>query len=85
MKDYYARKQELPEVEVQRFDEILSTVNTEILKKVNPNITTYGWMQEGKEYGKIFLSSISKDQDTPFLDVLLEILLINLIKQLILI
>lgn len=66
MKDYYARKQELPEVEVQRFDEILSTVNTEILKKVNPNITTYEWMQEDKEYGKIFLSSISKDQDTPF-------------------
>ena len=61
-----ARKQELPEVEVQRFDEILSTVNTEILKKVNPNITTYEWMQEDKEYGKIFLSSISKDQDTPF-------------------
>lgn len=65
MKDYYARKQELPEVEVQRFDEILSTVNTEILKKVNPNITTYEWMQEDKEYGKIFLSSVSKEQDTP--------------------
>ena len=41
LKDCYARKIGLPETEVQRYDEILSTINARILMKINPTITTY--------------------------------------------
>lgn len=61
MKDYYARKQGLSENEVQRYDEILSTVSSEILKKVNPGITTYDWMAKDEQYGESYLNTIEKD------------------------
>ena len=66
MKDYYARKAGLPETEAKRFDELMNTINSEILKKVNPTITAYEWMQEDKENNKIFLETISKGTKNSF-------------------
>lgn len=66
LKDYYARKQGLCETEVQRYDEIISTISAEILKKVNPSITTYDWMGADEEYGESFLNIIARDKHTPF-------------------
>ena len=66
LKDYYARKQGLCETEVQRYDEIISTISAEILKKVNPSITTYDWMGADEKYGESFLNIIARDKHTPF-------------------
>lgn len=66
LKDYYARKQGLRETEVQRYDEIISTISAEILKKVNPSITTYDWMGADEQYGENFLNTIARDKQTPF-------------------
>ena len=85
LKDYYARKQGLRETEVQRYDEIISTVSSEILKQVNPSITNYDWMRADEQYGEIFLNTILLVINKFLLDVLLEKSLINLIEQLTLI
>ena len=37
MKDYFLRKNNLPETEVKRYDELIAKVSSEILKKVNPS------------------------------------------------
>lgn len=66
LKDYYARKQGLRETEVQRYDEIISTVSSEILKQVNPSITNYDWMRADEQYGEIFLNTIARDKQIPF-------------------
>lgn len=66
LKDCYARKIGLPETEVQRYDEILSTINARILMKINPTITTYDWMGEDEQYCEKFLDTIVRDHNTPF-------------------
>ncbi len=65
LNDYYARKQGLPEINVQRYDEIIASVNAGILKKVNPCITTYDWMCADKQYGKEFFYNVSRSRQTP--------------------
>ena len=66
LKDYYAKKLGLPETEVQRYNEILSTINARILMKINPTITTYDWMGEDEQYCEKFLDTIVRDHNTPF-------------------
>lgn len=66
LKDYYARKQKSPEIEVQRYDKIVASVSAEILKKVNPSITTYDWMTADPRNSESFLSTIVRDEHTPF-------------------
>lgn len=66
LNDYYARKQGLRETEVQRFDEVISIISTEILKKVSPGITTYDWMAKDEQYGECFLNTIERDKQTIF-------------------
>lgn len=66
MKDYYARKRGLPEIEVQRFNELMTIVNSEILKKVNPNISTNDWMEQDDENKKIFFQTIANGTKTSF-------------------
>lgn len=67
LKDYYARKQGLPEIEVKRYNEIESNVSSEILKKVNPDITTCKWMEGADTYNhERFLNTVSQDNSTPF-------------------
>lgn len=66
MKDYYFRKQGLNENEIQKYDEILSTVSSEILKKVNPGINTYDWMSKDERYSESFLNTIARDTNNPF-------------------
>lgn len=66
MKDYFARKNNLPETEVQRYDELMSTINSEILKKVNPAISAYEWMKADEENGKKFFDTVSKGNQTSF-------------------
>ena len=74
-KDYFLRKQNLPETEVKEFDKLYATVNRELLKRVNPTISPYDWMQgsvknkekynetvkrnEQTEVGKLFRTAIS--------------------------
>jgi len=66
MKDYFAKKAGLIETEVQRFDELMASINSEILKKVNPSISTYEWMQADKENNEIFLQTVSNGEKTLF-------------------
>ena len=66
LKDYYARKQWLPQTEVQKCDDIMVSINTEILKKVNPNITTYDWMQGSKACSQLFNETLQKNETTSY-------------------
>lgn len=65
LKDYYARKKGLPETAVQRYDEILASITSAILKNVNPCITATEWMAADKECGESYLSTIESEQKTP--------------------
>ena len=64
MKDYFARQNRLKEKEVKKLNELMVLVNSEILKKINPTISTYEWMQEDEENREIFYRSLSIE--TPF-------------------
>lgn len=66
MKDYFARKQRKRETEVQRFDELMATINAEILKKVKPSISAYEWMQADEENNEIFSQTVSSGTKTSF-------------------
>jgi len=66
MKDYLARKEGLKETEVERFDELMATINSEMLKKVNPSISTYEWMQADKENNEMFFQTVSRETKTTF-------------------
>lgn len=66
LNDYYARKQGLPETDVKRYDEIISNISAEILKKVNPNITTYDWMRTDEQNSESFFNTIDREKCTPF-------------------
>lgn len=64
MKDYYLRKNNLPETEVEKYDELIAKVTSEILKKVNPYISAYDWMQDDKENKNNYNSSVERDNKT---------------------
>lgn len=66
MKDFFARKAGLPETEVQRYYELMTTINSRILKVVNPSISTNEWMQEDEENRKIFFQTVANNEKTPF-------------------
>lgn len=65
MKDYFARRNNLPETEVKNYEELLKTINTSLLEKINPRIVAYDWMQlhptEKDKYNK----SCEKIEETP--------------------
>ena len=64
MKDYFLRKNNLSETEVQKYDELIAKITSEILKKVNPYISAYDWMQDDKENKNNYNSSIERDNKT---------------------
>ena len=64
MKDYFLRKNNLPETEVEKYDELIAKITSEILKKVNPYISAYDWMQDDKENKSKYNSSIERDNKT---------------------
>ena len=64
MKDYFLRKNNLPETEVEKYDELISKITSEILKKVNPYISAYDWMQDDKENKSNYNSSVERDNKT---------------------
>lgn len=64
MKDYFLRKNNLSETEVKKYDELIAKVTSEILKKVNPYISAYDWMQNDKENKSKYNSSIERDSKT---------------------
>ena len=64
MKDYFLRKNDLPETEVKRYDELIAKVSSEILKKVNPSISAYDWMQGDEENKDNYNASIERDKKT---------------------
>ncbi len=64
MKDYFLRKNNLPETEVKKYDELITKITSEIFKKVNPYISAYDWMQDDKENKSKYNSSIERDNKT---------------------
>lgn len=64
MKDYFARNDE--SIETQKFDELMVTINSAILKKVKPSISTYEWMQTDGENCETFFQTISSETKTAF-------------------
>ncbi len=64
MKDYFLRKNNLPETEVKKYDELLAKVNSEILKKVNPSISAFELMQGDEENKDNYNASIERDKRT---------------------
>ncbi len=64
MKDYFARKKGLPETEVSKYDELISMVNREVLKKVNPSISAYDWMQDDVENKETYNLALERDSKT---------------------
>ena len=64
MKDYFLRKNNLPETEVEKYDELIAKITSEILKKVNPYISAYDWMQDDKENKNNYNSSVERDNKT---------------------
>ena len=61
--DYYARKQGLEETAVKNYDEIMTMVNAEMLKELNPTITSYEWLKDNKDFMGC-LSGSDKDDFT---------------------
>ena len=64
MKDYDLRKNNLPETEVKKYDELIANITSEILKKVNPYISAYDWMQDDEENKSNYNSSVERDNKT---------------------
>lgn len=66
MKDYLAKKEGILETEAKRFDELMTTINLEILRKVNPCISTYDWMKEDPNNSEYFIETVEKGRKTSF-------------------
>lgn len=49
IKDYYLRKKNLPETEVARYDQLLAESMHEVLRRTNPGVSAYDWMQGDEE------------------------------------
>ena len=64
IKNYYLRKNNLPETEVEKYDELLAKITSGILKKFNPYISAYDWMQDDKENKNNYNSSVERDNKT---------------------
>lgn len=64
MKDYYLRKNNQKETEVNRYDEIVAEVTRNILKAVNPSITAYKWMQSDEKGKKTYNDCLRRDNNT---------------------
>lgn len=64
MKDYFLRKNNLPETEVKKYDELIAKVNSEVLKKVNPAISAFDWMQGDEENKDNYNASVERDKGT---------------------
>ena len=64
MKDYFLRKNNLPETEVKKYDELIAKITSEILKKVNPSISAYDWMQDDKESKNNYNASVERNNKT---------------------
>lgn len=66
IKDYYDRKDGLVETDGQNIDEIKASIDLEIIKKVNPSITAYEWLQADEDSRKIFSQIELSKEKTPF-------------------
>ncbi len=64
MKDYYLRKNNKPETEVKKFDDLLAMVSSEILKNVDPSIPAYDWMQGDEENRNTYNLAVERDKNT---------------------
>ena len=66
MKDYFLRKNNLPEIEVKKYDELIAKISSEILKKINPTISAYEWMQKDEKNKDTYNASIERDKKSEF-------------------
>ncbi len=64
MKDYYLRENNMPETEVKKYDEQMAKVTFEVLKRVNPSISAYDWMQGDEKNRDIYNFSVGKSSST---------------------
>ena len=63
IKDYLARKNNLPETEVQRYDELITETYSKMLKQLNPSLSGYEWLRDKKNCSSIF-DNIFKEKET---------------------
>ena len=63
MKDYFSRKNNLPETEVEKYDELLATVTSEILSDVNPSISASEWMKTFDDENKEIYNATASRYD----------------------
>lgn len=66
MQDYFLRKQNMLETEVAKYDELLVFVYSEILKKVDPSLSAYKWMQIDPLNKKFYNDLIKQDEQSNF-------------------
>lgn len=66
MKDYLARIEGKEETEAKRFDELMVSINSEILKKIDPSISTYEWMQADEKNNESFSQTLIEEEKIPF-------------------
>lgn len=64
MKDYFLRKNNLLETEVEKYDELISKVVFELLKKINPSVSAYEWMQGDSVNRDNYNLSVERDNKT---------------------
>lgn len=64
MKDYYLRKSNTEETEMSKYDETMARVCSEMLKKINPSISAYDWMQDDEENKDKYNSAVERDSKT---------------------
>ena len=62
MKNYYLRKNKLPETEVKKYDELIAKVSFIVLEKINPAISAYDWMQGGVKNRNIYNAALERDK-----------------------
>lgn len=58
MKDYYLRKNNLEEIEVDKYNEIISNVTKDLLNDINPTISAFQWMTKDKENSDIYIKTL---------------------------
>ena len=64
MEDYILRKQGMEETKVKKYDDLIANINREIIKRVNPSIPIYEWMQGAEENKEIYNKTIERDNKT---------------------
>lgn len=67
LKKYIITKTKLPQTYQYNLDDIMSEINNEILKEIDPTMSPNEWMQEDEEHSLEYFSSLNNQLKSPFL------------------